>query len=97
MERCDRCKVEGVREIKAKAIYLSPVRQVKTILPPVILYHGDIDVLSIEHSIRMVDAILKAGGQAELVTVKGRGHSWPGIDKEVGQIADWFDEQLIKK
>ena len=45
----------------------------------------------------MVDAILKAGGQAELITMKGYGHTWPGIDKEVGQIADWFDKQLVRK
>ena len=81
-------------EILAKAIALSPARQVKTVLPPVIFYHGDEDKLPIEHSIKMVEAIRKAGGQVELVTMEGYAHTWPGIDREVGEIADWFNKQL---
>ena len=84
-------------EILAKAKAISPARQVKAVLPPVIVYHGDKDRIPIENSKKMVDAILKAGGQAELVTMEGYGHYWPGIDKEVGQIADWFDKQLVRK
>lgn len=87
---------DGISEemVLRKAAELSPARQVKSKLPPVIFYHGDEDGLPIDHSTKMVEALRKAGGQAELVTMKGYGHTWPGIDKEVGQVADWFDRQL---
>jgi len=83
-------------EIIAKAKALSPARQVKTALPPVVLFHGDKDEsVPIEHSKKMVDAILKAGGQAKLVTMKGYGHDWPSM--YINQLVDWFDKQLIRK
>lgn len=82
----------------ARATALSPARQVKAILPPVIIYQGDIDpYVPMDQALKMVDALRKTGGQAELIIVKDHAHTWPGIDKEVGEIADWFDQKLVKK
>jgi len=92
------CGYEGhpEEEILAKAKALSPARQVKTVLPPTVLFHGDKDEsVPIEHSEKMVDAILKAGGQSELVTMKGYGHDWPSM--YIDQLVDWFDKQLVQK
>jgi dipeptidyl aminopeptidase/acylaminoacyl peptidase len=61
-------------------------------LPPVIAIHGDADpIVPYEQEVREIDALKKAGGVAELVTIPGGGHgnfpkdqtlrAWEAIDK----------------
>jgi len=33
----------------------------------------------------------------KLVTVPGKGHGWPGMEKDGAQLADWFAEYLKGK
>lgn len=91
---------ENVAELSDEAIteritQISPARLVPGNVPPMLLIHGDADSLvPLQQSRRMVEAVRKAGGVAELVVKKGGGHPWPTIHEEVEVMADWFDAKL---
>lgn len=60
-----------------------PLRNVSKDYPPILLIHGTADRdVPVEQSLAMNEALIKAGGQVELVTVEGGGHSLWGGDKE---------------
>ena len=63
----------GNREEIARRV--SPLKYVRSGLPPVLSIQGDADpVVPYEHSLRLRDALTKAGVQNELITVPGGGH-----------------------
>ena len=79
---------------------VSPITQVTSDDAPVILIHGDLDVLvPIEHSTNIMPEFEKAGVDAELVTVVGAGH---GYNAEHNQkfvhpaMLRWFATYLKK-
>jgi acetyl esterase/lipase len=54
---------------------VSPLTYVRAGLPPILSVHGDADpVVPYEHSVRLHEALSKAGVPNELVTIKGGGH-----------------------
>jgi acetyl esterase/lipase len=67
---------------KQVAAQVSPVTYAsRTGLPPVISIHGDADpTVPYEQAPKLIDALKKAGGQAELVTIPGGRHG--GFDRE---------------
>jgi acetyl esterase/lipase len=82
-------------EIRAAARAASPLYQVTQTTVPFLLIHGDADELvPLSQSQKLVDAINKAGGAAELIIKEGGAHPWPTIFVEVAVMADWFDKQL---
>jgi acetyl esterase/lipase len=82
-------------ELAAK---ISPITHVSADDPPTLIVHGDADKLvPIQQAELIVAKLKKAGVRAELVTRKGRGHDFNGIDKDVAAMTDWFDEHLKKK
>ncbi len=92
--------VGGVRgqssaEIKEAAKAISPMHRVEKPTTPFLLIHGDADkVVPLSQSKKLVEAITKAGGSAELIIKSGGGHPWVTIPQEVKVMADWFDKQL---
>jgi acetyl esterase/lipase len=85
-------------EIKEAAKAVSPLHRVGKPTVPFLLIHGDADkVVPLSQSKKLVDAITKAGGSAELVVKPGGGHPWVTISEEVKVMADWFDDQLAGK
>jgi acetyl esterase/lipase len=77
---------------------ISPALLVDRKQPPFLVIHGDIDpVVPLSQSQRLVEALKKQGGSAELIIKKGGGHAWLTIPKEVKVLAEWFDKQLLKK
>jgi len=46
---------------------------------------------------RMIDKLKAAKVPCKLVVKPGAGHGWAGMDKELTQFADWFDEHLANK
>ena len=57
----------------AKAV--SPLTYVRAGMPPTISIHGDADTLvPYQHSVRLQEALQKAGIPHELVTIPGGGH-----------------------
>ncbi len=82
-------------EIKVAARAVSPLHQVTKPTAPFLLIHGDADkVVPLSHSQKLIDAITKAGGSAELIIKSGGAHPWLTIPEEVRVMADWFDKQL---
>jgi dipeptidyl aminopeptidase/acylaminoacyl peptidase len=85
-------------EIRAAAKAISPMHRVDKPTIPFLLIHGDADkVVPLSQSKKLVAAITKAGGSAELIVKAGGGHPWMTIPDEVKVMADWFDKQLAGK
>jgi acetyl esterase/lipase len=60
----------------------SPLTYVRQSLPPIISVHGDADpVVPYAHSVRLHEALEKAGVANELVTIKGGAHGWFDADQ----------------
>jgi acetyl esterase/lipase len=84
------------QEIKTAATAASPLHRVQQTSASFLLIHGDADKLvPLSHSQKLVDAISKSGGKAELIIKAGGGHPWLTIAEEVAVMADWFDKQLV--
>jgi acetyl esterase/lipase len=84
-------------EIKEAAKAISPLHRVEKPTIPFLLIHGDADrVVPLSQSEKLVAAITKAGGSAELIVKPGGGHPWMSLHEEVKVMADWFDKQLCR-
>ena len=67
--------IGGQPNYKQVAARVSPMTYVRAGLPPVIAIHGDADpIVPYEQEVREIDALKKAGGVAELVTIPGGKH-----------------------
>ena len=82
-----------------KALAASPLGHIKNNMPPFLIMHGSRDTLvSPVQSRQLYEALKAKGNRADLVIVKGAGHSdlsWyqePVID----YVVDWFKENLKK-
>jgi acetyl esterase/lipase len=83
------------REIGRK---ISPVYHVSKKSAPALIMHGDADKLvPIQQAELFIARMKEAGVPAELVVKKGAAHGWPGLEKDVPILADWFDKYLAKK
>lgn len=86
----------SAEEIQAEARRMSPLYRVGRTDVPFLIFHGDADTtVPLSHSQKLVAAIQKAGGSAELVVKPGGGHPWLTLPEEVRKMADWFDRQLV--
>ncbi|HEX8915793.1 MAG TPA: alpha/beta hydrolase [Humisphaera sp.] len=75
---------------------ISPAYHVTKDSAPALIIHGDADALVPIQQAELVIAKLKAAGvPCELVVKKGAAHGWPGLDKDVAVLADWFDKLLV--
>jgi acetyl esterase/lipase len=87
-------KVDPVK-LAEMARKISPALLVDRKQPPFLIIHGDADPLVPLHQSEMlIEALKKAGGQADLIVKPGGGHPWPTINEEVKVMADWFDKEL---
>jgi len=67
--------IGGQPNYKDVAARVSPMTYVRAGLPPVLAIHGDADpIVPYDQEVREIDALKKAGGVAELVTIPGGGH-----------------------
>ena len=77
---------------------ISPITHVTPDDPPALIIHGDADSLvPIQQAEVIVAKFKQAGVPAELVVKKGAAHGWPGMDKDLAAIVDWFDRHLAKE
>lgn len=89
------CQIAAPLRFHALITAASPLHRVQQTSVPFLLIHGDADKLvPLSHSQKLVDAISKSGGKAELIIKAGGGHPWLTIAEEVAVMADWFDKQL---
>jgi acetyl esterase/lipase len=76
---------------------ISPVYHVSKDSAPALIIHGDADKLVPIQQAEIIIARFKAAGvPAELVVKPGAKHGWPGMEKDMKTIADWFDKHLQK-
>jgi acetyl esterase/lipase len=74
---------------------VSPIYYVRSNLPPILIYHGDVDTLvPLDQSQRFQAAAQKLGCQVELVIHHGGGHGWWSMIWDIRRFADWFDRYL---
>ncbi len=76
----------------------SPISHVSSDDPPVLIIHGDADMLvPIEQSQRLMDKLKAAGVTTRLIVRPGAKHGWPRLTDDLSIFADWFDTHLSKK
>jgi acetyl esterase/lipase len=76
---------------------ISPITHVTPDDPPTLIIHGDEDKLvALQQSELIADKFKKTGVESKLVVKKGAGHGWLGLDKDLSQFVDWFDQHLKK-
>ncbi len=89
--------ITETKRLEEIARQVSPISHVTPDDPPTLIIHGDADQLvPLQQSERIVEELKKSGVQTNLVVKKGAGHGWLGIDKDFGQLVDWFDKYLKK-
>jgi acetyl esterase/lipase len=77
---------------------LSPIYYVHSNLPPILIYHGDADMLvPLDQSHRFQAAAQKLGYRVELVVHHGGRHGWWSMIWDIRQFADWFDRYFASK
>jgi acetyl esterase/lipase len=77
---------------------ISPITFVTFDDPPTFIIHCDRDTLvPLQQSKVIVEKLKKTGVEAKLVVKEGAGHGWTGLDKDLSQFADWFDQHLYKR
>ena len=85
------------KRLQEIARQISPVSHVTPDDPPTLIIHGDADrLVPLQQSELIVEELKKAGVETNLVVKKGAGHGWLGLDKDLNQLADWFDKYLKK-
>jgi len=86
---------QKIREITRN---ISPLYFVDPKDPPILVIHGDADVLvPYEQATRLMKKLEEAGVDHKLITKPGANHGWLGVEKDTLTIADWFDAKLLKK
>jgi acetyl esterase/lipase len=89
------CKTDT--EVLKKA---SPITYVSKGDPPVLMFHGNFDlIVPVVHSEKFLKKLKDAGATAELVTVPGEGHGWGGatLARNIDESVKFLDEHLKGK
>jgi len=76
------------------AVLANPITHIKKNAPPFLIIHGDLDdLVPLNHSIMLDEALKKAGGRSELMVMKGCGHGFN--EAEIfPKIFGFFDRNL---
>ena len=87
---------DDLAEWKRVGYDLSPLYHVDENTPPVLIIHGDKDVLvPIEQSEQFLKEASNNGTTVELIRKKGKGHGWATIILDMRTFTKWFDKKLI--
>ena len=87
--------VTDTKKRLAIAKEISPINAVSSDDPPVIIIHGDKDVLVPKQQSESIIAKFKEAGVAnELIIKEGGGHGWRNREAEEKNFVDWFDKYL---
>lgn len=74
---------------------VSPANFVSPDDPPVLIVHGDKDMLvPLQQSVLIISKLKAAKVKNELIIKEGEGHGWTKNEGELKKFADWFDENL---
>lgn len=76
----------------------SPLYAATKDMPPTLIIHGNADSLvPIQQSELFMSRLQELGVDHRLVVKEGKGHGWPGLEKDILILAEWFDQHLAKK
>jgi acetyl esterase/lipase len=82
-------------ELERMGRALSPIYGVSKQMPPTLIIHGDADLLvPIQQSQRILAKIAEFDVPNKLEVRHGKGHGWPGMEKDGELLADWFEKYL---
>ncbi len=85
------------KRLREIAQEISPISHVTPDDPPTLIIHGDADrLVPLQQSEVMIEQLKKAKIESNLIVKKGAGHGWIGLEKDISQLADWFDKHLKK-
>jgi acetyl esterase/lipase len=74
---------------------ISPIYSVSPDDPPVLIIHGDADVLvPLQQSESIIKKFEEAKVPSRLIIKKGGGHGWKNLEVEEKNFIDWFDKYL---
>ncbi|MBC7886314.1 MAG: alpha/beta hydrolase [Ferruginibacter sp.] len=84
----DSKKLEIARQV-------SPIYSVSPDDPPVLIMHGDADILvPLQQSESIIKKFIEAKVPNQLIIKKGAGHGWKNNEAEIKTVIDWFDKYL---
>ena len=85
---------EKVRELLKE---LSPINHETAESAPMRFIFGDKDTITTiqTQGTPMIEKLKACGVPCDMIVKPGLGHSWPGMAKDSGLIADWFDTYLL--
>lgn len=87
--------VSDIKKRLAIARQISPINSVSADDPPVIIIHGDKDVLVPKQQAESIIAKFKDASVAcSLIIKEGGGHGWRNREAEEKNFVDWFDKYL---
>jgi acetyl esterase/lipase len=76
----------------------SPIYFVSTNLPPILIHHGDADMLTpLEQSEWFEEKTREVGRPAKIVVHRGGKHGWLTMVFDIRKFADWFDQHLRRQ
>lgn len=74
---------------------ISPVNSVSADDPPVLIIHGNRDVLvPMQQSESMIARLKEVKVTCELIIKDGAGHGWRNVEEEEKRFIAWFDKYL---
>jgi acetyl esterase/lipase len=74
---------------------ISPFYHASSDDPPTLIIHGNADELvPIQQAEIILEKLKEQGVDTKLIVKEGAAHGWPGLEKDVEQLADWFDTHL---
>jgi acetyl esterase/lipase len=74
---------------------ISPIHYVTREMAPTLVIHGEADgLVPIYQAEIFQKKCAEVGATYKLVRLPGKDHGWPGMEKDLAQFADWYDEQL---
>jgi acetyl esterase/lipase len=87
--------ITDTKQRLAIAAQVSPINAVTPDDPPVLIIHGDKDMLVPKQQSESIIAKFKeANVTAHLIIKEGGGHGWPNREAEEKNFVDWFDKYL---
>jgi len=74
---------------------MSPIYHINSNMPPVLIYHGDADMLvPLDQSERFQARARALGRKVEIVVHSGGQHGWPAMVFDIRRFGQWFDRYL---
>lgn len=84
-------------DIQAAEVKLSPIYLVSAKFPPTLIVHGDSDnLVPLQQSQSLDEALAKAGVEHKLVVIPGGGHDEKTFGPGLMRALQWFQEKLLR-